>query len=251
MRGLLIAGSLAMLATPAASIGQSSFNGTWKVDFNSAMPKKVNVWLLQSGTYKCMSCSPIVDVISDGKDQRVKGQPYDTISVKIVDSRTVEEIEKKDGQVVSDEKFTISQDGKTITDEFGNWKLIMRRVEKAPIGAHELSGSWQPFRMESISDKELLVTYRLEGETLSMSRPSGQSYTAKLNGTDAPYKGDPVTNGIALKRIDQNTIEETAKLNGKVVSVTRMAVGSDGKSMTVSVQDAQDGTTNQFRMLKQ
>jgi hypothetical protein len=30
-----------------------------------------------------------------------------------------------------------------------------------------------------------------------------------------------------------------------------MVVGSDGKSMTVSVQDAQDGTTNQFTMLKQ
>jgi hypothetical protein len=105
--------------------------------------------------------------------------------------------------------------------------------------------------MESISDKELLVTYKLVGDTLSMSRPSGQSYRAKLNGTDAPYKGDPDTNAVALKRIGKNTIEETAKLNGKVVSVTRMAVGSDGKSMTVSVQDAQDGTTNQFTMLKQ
>jgi hypothetical protein len=50
MRGLLIAGSVAMLTTPAASIGQSSLNGTWKADFNSAMPKKVNVWLLQNGT---------------------------------------------------------------------------------------------------------------------------------------------------------------------------------------------------------
>lgn len=215
------------------------------------MPKKVNVWLLQHGTYKCSSCSPIVQVRADGKDQPVKGQPYDTISIKIVDPRTVKEIEKKNGQVVSDEKFTVSQDGKTITDEFGNWKLIMSRVEKAPTGAHELSGSWQPLKMESISDKELLVTYELEGDTLSMSRPSGQSYTANLNGTDAPYKGDPDTNGVALKRIDKNTIEETTKLNGKVVSVTRMAVGSDGRSMTVSVQDAQDGTTHQFTMLKQ
>jgi hypothetical protein len=140
-----------------------------------------------------------------------RDRQYDTISIKIVDPRDVEEIEKKNGQVVSDEKFTVSQDGKTITDEFGNWKLIMSRVEKAPTGAHELSGSWQPLKMESISDKELLVTYKLEGDTLSMSRQSGQSYTAKLNGTDAPYKGDPDTNGVALKRINKNTIEETTK----------------------------------------
>ena len=120
MRGLLIAGSLAMLATPTASIAQSSFTGTWKVDFNSAMPKKVNVCSLQNGTYTCVSCSPIVAVRADGKDQPVKGRPYHTISIKIVDPRTVEEIEKKNGQVVSDEKFTVSRDGKTITDQFGN-----------------------------------------------------------------------------------------------------------------------------------
>ena len=251
MRGLLIAGFLVVLASPAASIGQSSFNGTWKVDFNSAMPKKVHVWLLQNGTYKCTSCNPTIDVRADGKDQPVNGQQYDTISVKIVDPRTVEEIEKKNGSVVSDEKFTVSPDGKTVTDEFGNWKLIMSRIEKAPTGAHELSGSWQPLKMESISDKELLVTYKLEGEYFSMSRPTGQSYSAKLNGADAPYKGDSDTNGVALKRIDTNTVEETAKLNGKAVSVTRLTVAPDGKSMTVSVKDLQDGSTNQFSMRKQ
>jgi hypothetical protein len=251
MRGLLITGFLAMLGTPVASIAQTSFNGTWKVDFNPAMPKKINVWLLQNGSYKCTSCSPIVDVRADGKDQPVKGQPYDTISVRIVDSRTVEEIEKKNGSVVSYEKFTVSHDGNTVTDEFGNWKLIMSRVEKALVGAHELSGSWQPLKMESISDNELLVTYKLEGEVFSMSRPTGQSYSAKLNGADAPYKGDSDTNGVALKRIDNNTIEETDKLNGKVVSVTRLTVAPDGKSMTVSVKDLQDGSTNQFAMQKQ
>jgi hypothetical protein len=251
MKGLLITGCLTMLATPAASIAQTSFNGTWKVDFNSALPKKVNVWLLQNGTYKCTSCSPIVEVRADGKDQPVKGQSYDTISVKIVDTRTVEEIEKKNGQVVSDEKFTVSDDGNTVTDEFGNWKLIMSRVEKAPTGAHELSGSWQPLKMESMSDKELLVTYKLEGESFSMSRPTGQSYSAKLNGADAPYKGDSDTNSVALNRIDKNTIEETAKLNGKVISVTRLTVAPDGRSITVSVRDLQDGSTNQFVMQRQ
>ena len=251
MKGLVLAGALIVLATPAASMGQSSFNGTWKVDFNSAMPRKVNAWLLQSGTYKCTSCNPTIDVRADGKDQAVNGQQYDTISVKIVDARTVEETEKKNGQVVSNEKFTVSNDGNTATDEFGNWKLIMRRVEKAPSGAHKLSGSWQPLKMESISDKELLVTYRLENETLSMNRPTGQSYTAKLNGTNAPYKGDPDANGVALRRIDQNTIEETTKLDGRAVSVTRMVVASDRKSMTVSVRDVQNGTTNEFTLRKQ
>jgi hypothetical protein len=95
MNGLLITGFLAMLATPAASFGQSNFSGTWKVDFNSAMPKNINVWLLQNGTYKCTSCNPIVNVKADGKDQPVKGQPYGMISVKIVDPRTVGKSKKR------------------------------------------------------------------------------------------------------------------------------------------------------------
>jgi len=127
----------------------------------------------------------------------------------------------------------------------------MSRVEKAPTGAHELSGSWQPLKMESMSDKELLVTYKLEGESFSMSRPTGESYSAKLDGADAPYKGDSDTNSVALNRIDKNTIEETAKLNGKVISVTRLTVAPDGRSITVSVRDLQDGSTNQFVMQRQ
>jgi hypothetical protein len=251
MKGLMIAGSLIVLVMPAASVAQSSFDGTWKVDFKSAMPTKINVWLLQNGTYRCTSCSPIIEVKADGKDQPVKGQPYDTISVKVVDHQTVEEIERKSGQTVSDEKLTVSDDGNTVTDEFGNWKLTMSRIAKAPTGAHVLSGSWKPLKIESISDKELLVTYKLEDDTFSMSRPTGQSYTAKLNGTDAPYKGDPDTNGVALKRIGKNIIEETDKLNGKVVSVTRLTVAPGGKSMTVSVKDVHDGTTNEFTMQKE
>src|SRR6267154_2410395 len=186
MRPLLTAGILIVLTIPTKSNAQSNFDGTWKVDFSAAMPKKVNVWMLQYGRFRCISCSPTIEVQADGEDHSVKGQPYDTISVKIVDDHTVREIEKKNGLNVSDEKLTVSGDGNTATDEFGNWKLTMTRIAKAPAGAHALSGSWQPSKMESISDRELLVTYKLEDEIFSMSRPTGQSYTAKIDGTNSP-----------------------------------------------------------------
>ena len=240
-----------VLAMPLALMAQSGFDGTWKVDLNSTMPTKINVWLLQNGTYKCSSCIPAIDVKADGQDQQVTGQPYDTISVKVLNHQTVEEVEKKDGQVVSDEKFTVSTDGNTAIDEFANWKMTMVRVSKGPPGSHALSGSWQPSKMESISDKELLITYKIEVDTISMNRPTGESYTAKLDGTDAPYKGDPDTNGVSVKRIDENTIEETDKLNGKAFSIARMTLARDGKSMSVSSKDLQDGTTNQLTMHKQ
>lgn len=250
MKGLLIAGLVTASVMPAATMAQDSFNGTWKLDVSSAFPKNVNVWLLKDGLYRCTSCSPSIEVKADGKDQPVKGQPYDTISAKVVSPRTVEEVEKKNGQVVSDETFTVSDDGRTATDAFGNWKVIMTRVAEAPAGAHELSGSWKPLKIESISDRELLVTYKLEGNTLSMSCAAGQSYVARFDGLDAAYTGDPDMNAVALKRISRNVIEETDKLNGKVVSVTRLTLAADGKSITVSVKHARDGSTNEFIMRK-
>lgn len=242
---------LLLSAIPALASAQSGFDGTWRVDFQSAMPTKINVWVLKDGTFRCTSCSPAVEVKTDGHDQPVTGQPFDTISVQIIDSQTVREIEKKDGQVVSDEKLTGSGDGNAVTDEFGNWKLTLTRLADAPAGAHRLSGSWKPVKMESKSDRELLVTYKFEGDTFSMSRPTGQTYAAKLDGPDGVYAGDPDINGVALKRISKDVIEETDKKNGKAVSVTRLALSKDGKSLAVSSKDLQDGSTNAFRMLKQ
>jgi len=250
MKVLLASAVLAFAMVPT-SPAQSNFDGTWKVDFESAMPTKVNVWLLQNGMYKCMSCTPIIEVETDGIDRPVKGHPFDTISVAVLDRQTVREIEKKNGQIVSDEKLTVSADGNTVTDEFANWKLTMTNVEKAPAGAHALSGSWKPVQIESISDRELLVTYKLLGDTFSMSRATGQSYAAKLNGPDAPYKGDPEIDTVALKRVSKDVIEETDKRRGKPVSVIRVSVDVDGKSMTVSSKDLPEGSENQFKMKKQ
>jgi hypothetical protein len=258
----IVVGGLFLVAAPGLVAAQSGFHraegrdgaefdGTWIVDFQAAMPTKVNVWLVKDGVYRCGSCSPVIEVKADGKDQAVKGQPFDTISVEIVDRKTVREVEKKDGQVVSDEKFTLSEDGETATDEFGNWKLTLARVEKAPAGAHALSGSWKPVKMEAVSDRELLVSYKLEGDVMSMSRPTGQSYAAKIDGADGVYRGDPEIDGVSLKRVNPRSIEETDKLNGRVVSVTTLSLSADGKSMKVVVKDADDGSTNEFTLLKQ
>jgi hypothetical protein len=248
----LIRFGLLLTLSALSATAQGSFNGTWKLEISSPpIPANPYVWLLRDGVYQCMSCAPPIDVKADGHDQPVTGQPYDTISVRVVDSRTVVEIEKTNGHVVSDETFAVSSDGDTATDEFANWKVTMNRVSKGPSGSHALSGSWRPVRMESVSDKGLLVTYKLQGDTLSMSRPSGQSYTATLGGSDAPYNGDPGINGVSVRRAGPRSIEETDMLDGKVLGVEHMTVAPDGQSMIVVLKNAQGRTTGQFTAKKQ
>jgi len=263
MKKLLLFGLLMSLLMPVLAIAQSAFEGTWKGDISKTqMPKKPDVFLLQDGMYHCKTCVPPIDVKADGQDQKVTGHPYyDTVSIKIVDDRTVEETEKKNGKTVITSKTTVSPDGNTATFEFVDssatnadpvtGKGEVTRVAKGPAGSHAISGSWRTTKMDNVSDNGLTWSYKVEGDSLTMTNQTGQSYTAKLDGTEAPFKGDPGTTSVSVKRMGKNTIEETDKRDGKVIVVYRMTVSPDGKTMTIAANDKLHGTTMQFVAEKQ
>jgi hypothetical protein len=260
---VLVVSVLASLLMPAMAMAQSPFDGTWKLDMKTAkFPEKPDVYLLQDGMYHCKTCVPMVDVRADGQDQKVSGHPYyDTVSIKIVDGRTIEETDKKNGKIVTTSKTWVSADANTLMFEFTDssatnadpvtGKGEETRVAKGPTGSHGISGSWRTSKIDAMSDNGLMFTDKVEGDSLSMSTKTGQSYTAKLDGTEAPYKGDPGTTSVSVKRVDKNTIEETDKRDGKVTTVERMTVAADGKSMTIAVSDKLHGTTSEFTATKQ
>jgi hypothetical protein len=254
---------LMSLLMPVLAMAQSAFDGTWKIDLNKAqLPTKPDVYLLQDGMYHCKTCAPPIDIKADGQDQKVTGHPYyDTMSIKVVDDRTIEETDKKNGKTVDISKMTVSPDGSTLTFEFTDSSATSAdpvtgrgeetRVAKGPAGSHAISGSWRVTKMESVSDNGLTFTYKIEGDSLTMTSPTGQTYTAKLDGTNAPYKGDPGITSVSVKRLGKNTMEETDRRDGKVISVARMTVAADGKTMTIAVNDKLHGTTSQFVAMKQ
>ena len=100
-----------------------------------------------------------------------------------------------------------------------------------------MSGSWEFAKVDSVSDNGIIFTYKVEGDSLSMSTPTGQSFTAKLDGTEAPMMGDPGTTTVSVKRINATMLEETDERDGKVINVSRATLSADGKSMTVEVTD--------------
>jgi hypothetical protein len=251
-----------MFLIPSISSAQSSLDGNWKFDLNKIkMPEKPEVYLLQDGMYHCKTCVPPVDVKADGQDQKVTGHPYyDTLAVRVVDDRTIDVTEKKDGKTVATYKTVVSADDDTSTTEFSDGSASTEpvtgkgedvRVAKGPSGAHPISGSWRQTKTENLSDNAAKVSFKVDADTLNMTSPLGQSYTAKLDGTDAPFKGDPGITSVSVKRIIKNVFEETDKRNGKVISMARMTVGSDGKTMTMDITDKEHGTTMQLIADKQ
>ena len=77
---------------------------------------------------------------------------------------------------------------------------------------------------------------------IHMSSPAGQSYDAKLDGSDTPIKGDTAGTTASVKKVGDNSYEETDKRGGKVVSVTTFTVGADGKMHVKSVDKRNDST---------
>lgn len=251
------------LLMPVLAGAQSAFDGTWKVDMNSAKyPDKPTVYLVKDGMYHCKSCIPAIDLKADGQDQKVSGDPdFDMMSVKIVDDRTVEETQKKNGKTVAKAKTWVSADGNTLSWEFTSSSAAnadpvtgtghSTRTEKGPAGSHAMSGSWRIVKMDTLSDNAMSFTYKVTGDSLTMTSPTGQSYTAKLDGTDAPYQGDPGTTSVSVKKTGPNTIEETDKRDGKAMSVSRMTVSADGKTMKIVNEDKVQGTTGEITATKQ
>ena len=251
----------AALWAPASSSAQSPFDGTWRtlIAQTKISPKPVVFYLIQ-GWYHCTSCNPEIVAKADGQDQPVTGQPYDTLSVTETDPNTIALTTKKGGKLVSEATRTVSKDGKTLTvkttyhymnaDKPGTSEATATRVGIAPSGVHSTSGSWKIIKMQQ-SDEELLVTYKTNGDELSMSEPVGESYTAKLDGNDYPAKGAYNYNAVSLKRIDAHTIEETDKRDGKVIDVATMTVSPDGKKMTVAVTNKQTDRTTTYVAAKQ
>ena len=84
-----------------------------------------------------------------------------------------------------------------------------------------------------------------------MSEPTGERYTAKLDGKDYPVKGEYYYNSVSLKRVDDRTIEATYKRDGKVVGVSKMTISPDERKMTIVAKDTLTGQTSTIAAEKQ
>jgi hypothetical protein len=258
MKKLLL--TLVLLGS-ATLFAQSPFDGTWMTKLDTAkFPTKPDQFSLKDNMYECMTCVPKVAVKADGTDQKVTGHPYyDTIAVRVQNASAVEIIQKKDGKVMYTDIATVSSDGNTLSDKFTDTtgtqpvtgQVTSTRVKPAPAGAHPLSGAWRTAKVDSVSNNGLTVTFQGTADGLKMSDPNGNSYDAKFDGKDYPMQGDPGKTMVSLKRIGDDTIEETDKREGKIVGIYRITVSKDGKSIQAEYTDKERGTKMSFRMEKQ
>jgi hypothetical protein len=250
----------ALLLVPAAAFASSAFDGTWKTRMGSMkVTGQPDVYVIADGTYTCSSCKPEVKVKADGADHKVSGHDYyDSVAVKIVDPKSVEITNKQAGKVIDAFTVTASADGSTLTWKFMDYSgakpatgtFTEKRVAAAPAGAHATSGSWQPEQMSDTNDAMRTFKYQMSGDHF-IQQWNGQSYDAKFDGKEYPVEGDPGRTVVTLKRIDDNTVEETDHRKGKVTDEIRIAASKDGKTINYTDKDLVRGQTTTFTLEKQ
>ena len=241
-------------AAPAAVAG--GIDGTWKADIDSVQfDQKPDEYLLKDGQYSCKSCVPSVTVAADGAFHAVSLPYADSLAVKVDDDHNVTRTSKKAGREVGGTKMTVSADGNTLTGSFTDssvpnapptkGEFTETRVGPAPAGAHAVSGQWKPAKVANFNAEALTFSLKVEGDTFGYSSPSGYSYDAKLDGADVPIKGDIAGTTASVKKLGDNSYQETDKRAGKVVGVTTFTVGADGK-LNVVGEDKTTGATTKW-----
>lgn len=249
------------VGSPAPDAG-SAFDGTWRPDYEPPGPEATpDVLSLAGGIYECVSCRPPYRVAADGAEHVVEGHPrFETIAVDVVDDRTVHLVGRRGG-VLSFESTTIidadgesSSETRTAATMVGShlmpamanrgegepepvlFRIVAARIGPPIAGAHLASGSWRVVSVDLLNHDED-TTYRITDGSLTMSDRMGRSFTAPLDGTVAAYLGDSRFTRVAVRLLDERTIEESNFSGDTLVQVTRWQVAEDGTTMHVRFDD--------------
>jgi hypothetical protein len=246
MKALLI-----LLLLAPAVFGQSPFDGTWVLD--PPVPQKPIEYLLVQGVFHSSDWAD-VEVNADGRDHKVmEGDYWDTLNVRIVDTRTVQIVAKKAGKTMFTELAQVSPDGSTLTQQIKDTteaqavttETFAHRLEKAPPDAHLISGSWHAYQVNR-SNNGSLITYKCTSQGFSGETPLGEKFDAKFDGKFYPVEDDPGHTLVAAKLLNPSTVELTHKRKDKIVSVARLSVAPDGKTLHVVFENKDAGTTTTF-----
>jgi hypothetical protein len=108
--------------------------------------------------------------------------------------------------------------------QLGTWKLNEAK-SKIPAGA----------------PKNTTVVYEAAGDSVKVTvdgvdgqgKPAHNEWTGKFDGKDYPVTGDTASDMRSYKKIDDHTLELSAKKGGKVTIEGKISVSADGKTRTV------------------
>jgi hypothetical protein len=138
---------------------------------------------------------------------------------------------KKDGQLQLRATWTLSKDGRTLTDRFRGATLSMDYVYRRSGTGTGFAGDWHSIKEKMNTPLSMQVT-AFQGDGLSFITPS-LTRNVKFDGKD--YPGVPAGASASARQMDARTLVITDKAAGTVSDTREVRLSPDRKTLTVTV----------------
>jgi hypothetical protein len=247
---------VACLVTGTLWAAIDPFAGDWKLNPSKSMLiDRMRVESLGGAKYEFDFGGGPERIVVDGTDQ--SGVSGTMLSVTVERPDTWKVVRKKDGRMLLTATWKLSQDGKTLSDNYtefgpnGSPSTVNYLYQRTPAG-HGFVGSWErPVELgKELGNSTLVLQIRpYEENGLSFIRSTEDvTRNVKFDGKDYPNVGHGVVQGStsSARRVAERTLEITDKINGKISRIEMVELSPDLKTLTRTVRPVGQHEPNIF-----
>jgi hypothetical protein len=245
---------LACLSASSVWAANDPFVGKWKVNQSkSTLTDEMKVEVAGPNRYVLTFGPGQVDtIVADGSDQPALSGTTLSITVKGPNSWQV--IRKLKGRTLLTAEWTLSEDGKTLSDAFTQYlpdgltlfsqplpngsKLFLPYVYERTAGNSGFPGTWDSESAKVKAGIELQIQ-PFEADGLSFKRSDEETAKRiKFDGHDFLDEGPNAAPGAASsgRRVNERSLEITDKSKGKTTGIRQIELSTDLKTLTMTVR---------------
>ena len=234
---------VACLVSGALWAGDDPFTGKWKENpSKSTLTDEMKVESAGTNRYTVTFTPGFAEtIVADRTDQ--PGLRGTTLSITVEGAGSWKVIRKKQGRTLLTGVWTLSGDGKTLTDAFTGYQpdgstLNLHYVYERTAGSSGFIGTWDSVHEEVDSVIELQIQ-PWAGDGLSFINPAAQlTKNIRFDGNDYPNVGPNVDSGAVSsgRRVDERSLEITNKFRGVVTNTQRIEISPDLRTLTMTVR---------------
>jgi len=231
------------LVTGTSRTANDPFVGKWKVNPSKSKPTdEMKVEVAGANRYTITFAPGAADtVVANGSDQ--PGLRGTTFSITVEGPNNWKVIRKKGDRTLVTATWTLSGDGKTLTDAYTEYEddgsiLNLHYVYERTAGSAGFPGTWVSVS-EGVNAVIELQIQPYEGDGLSFNSPAAQvTKNIKFDGNDYPDLGPNVAPGSASsgRRVNGHSLEIIDKFQGKITDTRQIELSKDLKTLTMTVR---------------
>ena len=229
------------LLTGAAWAATDPLAGSWKLNpAKSKLTDQMKVEEAGPNKYTLnFSGDNTETVVADGTDQ--PGLFGSTASITILSPRQWKMVRKTGGRITISAIWDLSADGNTLTDHFTGYRADGSTTNLLYVytrigGTSGFAGTWESTEEQVNSEFELQIQpYGDDG--VSVIYPAQKmTKNIKFDGKDYSAEGPNLPAGYATsgRRLSNQSVELTDKINGKVFDTQQVEASPDGKTLTIT-----------------